>query len=271
MLERPTDCSDQSVYDDEQAVSVAALAADVTLASLFSDGLPSTLDVGAYGSARVAHSWLKSQRPGDVAEHANAQMATSRSRDDQTTNALRNGTPLAAAAPLSGIASPTAPVYPPVVPFTPVQPPQPPSVHSVVLDDARGCVTPLRREDARRLIDELDPKRSPLSTMQSVARAAELSEVRLGCGPPSAGSTVNRTKAHVLADMRAAVGLPPPAVPMGIPMQTEGGDGLSQSLERLAPPSALPPPPQMPSDEMLKVPLMLRRVRPREWIHPKNN
>ena len=242
-----SDCSDQSVYDDEQAVSVAALAADVTLASLFSDGSPNTLDVSAHGSARVAHSWLKSQRPGDLAEHADTQMAASRSSNAPTTNALRDGTPLAAAAPPGDITSPTAPVYPPVAPFTPVQqPPQPPSLHSVLLDDARGCVTPLRREDARRLIDELDPKLSPLSTMQSVARAAELSEVRLGCGPPSAGSTVNRTKAHVLADMRAAVGLSPPAVPMGIPMQTEGGDGSSQTLQRPAPPPALPPPPQMP-------------------------
>ena len=54
--------------------------------------------------------------------------------------------------------------------------------------------------------------------MQSVARAAELTEIRLGCGPPSVGSVVNRTKAHVLADMRKAVGLDPTAVPMGIPI-----------------------------------------------------
>ena len=81
--------------------------------------------------------------------------------------------------------------------------------------------------------------------MQSIARAAELSEVRLGCGPPSAGSTENRTKAHVLADMRRAVGLDPTAVPMGIPMQTVGGE---ESAQAPAPPPMPPPvPPPAPA------------------------
>ena len=110
-------------------------------------------------------------------------------------------------------------------PPSPVPPPQPPSIASIADDALRGSITPLRREDARRIIGGLDST-SPLLTMQSVARAAELAEVRLSCGPPSKGSTVNRTKAHVLADMRAAVGLDADAVPMGIPMQTGGGCGI---------------------------------------------
>ena len=104
-----------------------------------------------------------------------------------------------------------------------------------IASDARGNVTPLRRSDARRLIGELDPATSPLNTMQSVARAAELQELRLGCGPPSTGSTVNRTKAHVLADMRAAMGLDPLAVPMGIAMQTEGGEDPSHHYQARLP------------------------------------
>ena len=99
--------------------------------------------------------------------------------------------------------------------------------------------TPLRRDDTRRVIGMLDAG-FPLSTLQSVARAAELAEVRLGCGPPSKGFTVNRTKAHVLADMRAAVGLGPLAVSMGTPMPTEEG-GQPNHAESIAPP-ALPQP-----------------------------
>ena len=54
---------------------------------------------------------------------------------------------------------------------------------------------------------------------------------------------MNRTKAHVLADMRRAVGLDPTTVPMGIPMQTEGGEG---SIQSFAPPPSTPVPPQAP-------------------------
>ena len=96
------------------------------------------------------------------------------------------------------------------------------TLRSVLVTTRAAAVTPLRRDDARRLIASLDPS-SPLRTMQSLARAADLSEVRLGCGPPSSGSTVNRTKAHILADMRVAVGLSPVAVPMGLPIETGGG------------------------------------------------
>ena len=48
-----SDCSDQSVYDDEHAVSVQA--ADVALASLFSEGSSGSVDVAAWVQARVAH------------------------------------------------------------------------------------------------------------------------------------------------------------------------------------------------------------------------
>ena len=48
-----SDCSDQSVYDDEHAVSVQA--ADIALASLFSEGSSGSVDVASLGAARVAH------------------------------------------------------------------------------------------------------------------------------------------------------------------------------------------------------------------------
>ena len=127
-----------------------------------------------------------------------------------------------------------------------------PSIASILADDARrrGSTTPLRREDARRIVGELDSS-SPLSTMQAIARAAELAEVRLGCGPPSQGSIVNRTKAHVLADIRVAVGLDAEAVPMGIPMQTGGCVETSSSPIHLPPPS-LPLPPSPPTSVQME-------------------
>jgi hypothetical protein len=45
------------------------------------------------------------------------------------------------------------------------------------------------------------------------------------------------------ADMRRAVGLDPTAVPMGIPMQTEGGEGSTQTPAPPMPPPAPPPAP----------------------------
>ena len=225
--------------------------ADVALGSIF-DGGPRAVEVG---QARVAHRLHR----GDRAEQANAHMAAhqSLSLGAAAPDALhtQDGRPLSEVPLRDFIPAPApdvAPVAwaigaastpePPAVPV-PVRPTGIPSIHSIAFDDARGCHTPLRRDDARRIIDSLDSRSSHLSTMQSVARAAELTEIRLSCGPPSAGSTVNRTKAHVLADMRKAVGLDPTAVPMGIPMQTEGGEGSTQSF---APSPSTPVPPQAP-------------------------
>ena len=244
-----SDCShdsEQSVYDDEPEAGVQA--ADIALASIFDSG-PHTVDVG---QARVAHRLGR----GDRAEQANAHMAAGRSiaaitpGPSATTTTLHSQSraPAVPEAPLVawavGAASVAARV--PAVPPTaaaPVTPSLRSIISDIILDDRAGCLTPLRRDDARRVIDSLDPRSSPLSMMQCVARAAELSEVRLGCGPPSAGSTENRTKAHVLADMRRAVGLDPTAVPMGIPMQTEGGE---ESAQAPAPPMPPPVPPPVP-------------------------
>ena len=109
-----------------------------------------------------------------------------------------------------------------------------------------------------KIIGELDST-SPLSTLQCVARAAELVEVRLGCGPPSKGSTVNRTKAHVLADMRAAMGLDSNAIPTGIPMETGGGEKSSSQLDETPPPLSLPPPPSLPPTPPVQAPQLQRR------------
>ena len=256
-----SDCSDdseQSVYDGEPGASVQAT--DIALGSIF-DGGPRTLEVG---QARVAHRLHR----GDRAEQANAQMDARQSLSLGTAapDALhtQDGRPLSEVplrdfmpapapdvAPVAWAVGTTPP--PPAVPVVPVPTLGIPSVHSIAFDDARGCHTPLRRDDARRIIASLDAHSSPLSTMQSVARAAELTEIRLGCGPPSAGSTVNRTKAHVLADMRKAVGLDPTAVPMGIPMQTEGGKGSTQGCVTTpapVPPPAPPPAPVWPQGTM---------------------
>ena len=44
----------------------------------------------------------------------------------------------------------------PTVPTVPVPAPDPPSLRSIIFDDARGCLTPLRRDDAHRIIGSLD-------------------------------------------------------------------------------------------------------------------
>ena len=147
-----------------------------------------------------------------------------------------------------GPAQTLAPPMPPSMPAPESSPLR--TVSSIISDDRAGCLTPLRRDEARRIVDSLDPRLSPLSTMQSVARAAELSEIRLSCGPPSAGATVNRTKAHVLADMRMAMGLDPKAVPSGIPPLMESGEGPTQTAAQLMPPLAPPHAPRWPNGTM---------------------
>ena len=238
-----SECSEQSTYDDEDVVSVQA--ADLALASL-----QSTVDRGHRGAARVAH---RPPRQSDTVEQSNAQMAALHSMRhslDSTVpsdlQSLPTPTPeIQSIAWAVGAASAPLHMQAPPSPVLPLPPPPPPSIHSIADDALRGCITPLRREDARRIIGGLDST-SPLLTMQSVARAAELAEVRLSCGPPSKGSTVNRTKAHVLADMRAAVGLDADAVPMGIPMQTGGGVESSESSSSRSPPPSRPTPPPLP-------------------------
>ena len=184
-----SDCSEQSTYDDEQVVSVQA--AELALACL-----QSTVDRGHRGAARVAHRPL---RQSDTVEQANVQMAalhplnTTGPGDLQSLDVVEAPeiqSDQSVAWAVGAASMPTSHAPP-----TPVQPlPQPPSVASIVANDAdarrRGPATPLRREDARRIVGELDST-SPLSTMQSVARAAELAEVRLSCvalrprAPPS--------------------------------------------------------------------------------------
>ena len=245
-----SDCSEQSTYDDEQAVSVQA--ADIALASLYSE-----VDRGHRGAARVAH---RPARQSSIVEQTNAQMAALHSLNTTTQNDLQSQDGRSEVPPVAwavGAASKPAMLSP----STPVQPPSP-SIASILADAAdarRSYITPLplRREDARRIISELDST-SPLSTLQSVARAAELVEVRLGCGPPSKGSTVNRTKAHVLADMRAAMGLDSSAIPMGIPMETGGGEESSSQPDETPAPSSLPPPPSLPPTPPVQAPPQLQ-------------
>ena len=229
-----SDCSDQSVYDDELETSVQS--ADVMLSStFFTPGASSTVDVATLGSARVAigeeqptHSALAQVQAQMLAEsraHA-AQLARS---EHALLQAQRESAAAAAEfARLTGRAvAPSTPTPTAVLPSTATD--DHVTVHSILALSAEGraAITPLRRDDARRLVASLDPVDSPLHSMQLLARTAGLSEVRLGCGPPSGGSTVNRTKAHVLADMRIAVGLSPVAVPMGLPIETGGGNAAS--------------------------------------------
>ena len=226
-----SDCSDQSVYDDEQATSVQS--ADVMLSStFFTPGVSSSFDVSATGAARVA---VGEERPAvsALAQMREREHAAQLARSEHTLLLAQRE---AAAAELARHAAAAA-AQAPAAPSTPVAFPSTATIDVsgnftlqsiLALSDAdRAAISPLRRDDARRLVASLDPVSSPLRSMQLLARAADLSEVRLGCGPPSDGSTVNRTKAHVLADMRVAVGLSPAAVPMGLPIETGGGNAAS--------------------------------------------
>ena len=226
-----SDCSEQSVYDDEEATSVQS--ADAVLSdTFFTPGASATFNIPTAGSARVAvgerpaHSDLAQVQANALAEsqHA-ARLARS---EHALLQAQREGA--AAAAELARhralVAAQAAPKTPTTVTANGSGEVTIGSLFALSAED-RAAITPLRRDDARRLVASLDPVGSPLLTMQVIARAADLSEVRLGCGPPSGDSTVNRTKAHVLADMRVAVGLSPVAVPMGLPIKTGGGDAAS--------------------------------------------
>ena len=231
--------------------------------AFFTPGAPATFQTHAgAGSARVA---VGEERPalsalGRVQAEMQADARVHAARLARSEHALlqaqqAGATAAAELARLTAVAAaqaaPNTPVSPPAAPTAPTVLGSDITITSILTAEGRAAVTPLRRDDARRLVASLEPS-SPLSTMQSLARAADLTEVRLGCGPPSNGSSVNRTKAHVLADMRVAVGLSPVAVPMGLPIETGGGITASDhfpshaKMELTAPPPPTPPLPPLP-------------------------
>ena len=110
---------------------------------------------------------------------------------------------------------------------------------------SRRCAATTRAASSARWTPD---RRSPPCRKLHAPPSSQRS-VCLGCGPPSKGFTDNRTKAHVLADIRAAVGLGPLAVPMGTPMPTEGGEQPSHAEQpgHVKPPSLPTPQPLIAS------------------------
>ena len=113
---------------------------------------------------------------------------------------------------------------PPPAPSTPTHC-EAPSVAAILRREtlaSDALFTPLRRDDARRVIDTLDAG-SPLSTLQSVARAAELTEVgelRLGWS----GAGVNGLGWY-------AVGVGQGGVGMGMGWTETGWDEMGMSWD----------------------------------------